>query len=227
MIRKDKVLLESLIKKYNKNAIIKAINEDINNRRSSQIRQEMLQKRNELLSELKFELIDLLKEYYNLSGMSKVSVDYTTANGTHICQIRTDIEDVDYEEARIIRSYTGEKPEPITEEEYEIYINDVEEMIEKYKGDELKLVSGHAVKRLVEIYKDYRVFIRKGFKYRGAKSEEDDKETKKTPVPGGYRVMTFEERINKLCEWYAAFDIKIDRENKTLYINAFSENDMY
>jgi hypothetical protein len=227
MIRKDKVLLESLIKKYNKNAIIKAINEDINNRRSSQIRQEMLQKRNELLSELKFELIDLLKEYYNLSGMSKVSVDYTTANGTHICQIRTDIEEVDYEEARIIRSYTGEKPEPITEEEYEIYINSVEEMIEKYKGDELKLVSGHAVKRLVEIYKDYRVFICRGFQYRGARYAEDDKETKNTPVPGGYKVMTFEERINRLCEYYAAFDIRIDRENKTLYINAFSSNDLY
>lgn len=90
------------------------------------------------------------------------------------------------------------------------------------------LCAGEAVvKRLVNHYKDYRVLICRDFQYRCIRYAEDDKETKNIPVPGGYKVMTFEERINRLCEYYVTFDIRIERENKTLFINAFSRNDLY
>lgn len=204
----------------------RAINEG---ERSSSIRNEIANKNAELLCELKFDLLDLFEEYYKLSGTYEVDVRYKTINGVEVSKISTNLDDVDYEDARILRwRQRGSNLEPITVEEYDFYISKVEELIKRYKDDgELSLVGGSVVKRLVNHYKDYRVFICKGFQYRGARYVEDDKETKNTPVPGGYKVMTFEERINRLCEYYAAFDIRIDRENKTLYINAFSSNDLY
>lgn len=210
--------------------IREVIKDDINEgERSSSIRNEIANKNAELLSELKFDLLDLLEEYYRLSGTYEVDVRYKTVNGVEVSKISTDLDDVDYEDARILRwRQRGSNLEPITVEEYDFYISKVEELIKRYKDDgELSLVGGAVVKRLVNHYKDYRVFICKGFQYRGARYAEDDKETKNTPAPGGYKVMTFEERINRLCEYYAAFDIRIDRENKTLYINAFSANDLY
>jgi hypothetical protein len=203
----------------------RAINEG---ERSSNIRNEIANKNAELLCELKFDLLDLLEEYYRLSGTYEVNVRYKTVNGVEVSKISTELDDVDYEDARILRwRPSGSKLEPITVEEYDFYISKVEELIKKYEKGYFELASGDTVKRLVNHYKDYRVFICRGFQYRGAKYAEDDKETKNTPAPGGYKVMTFEERINRLCEYYAAFDIRIDRENKTLYINAFSANDLY
>lgn len=210
--------------------IREVIKDDINEgERSSGIRNEIANKNAELLCELRFDLLDLLEEYYELSGTYDVDVRYKTVNGVEVSKISTNLDDVDYEDARILRwRQRGSNLEPITVEEYDFYISKVEELIKRYKDDgELSLVGGNVVKRLVNHYKDYRVFICRGFQYRGARYAEDDKETKNTPTPGGYKVMTFEERINRLCEYYAAFDIRIDRENKTLYINAFSSNDLY
>ena len=204
--------------------------DDINEgERSSAIRNDIANKNAELLVELKFDLIDALEKYYELSGTYDVDVRYKTVNGVEVSKISTNLGDVDYDDAKVLRwRPSGSKLEPITIEEYDFYISKVEELIKRYENDgELSLVGGDSVKRLVNHYKDYRVFICKGFQYRGAKYAEDDKETKKTPVPGGYKVMTFEERINRLCEFYAAFDIRIDREDKILYINAFSSNDLY
>ena len=197
--------------------------------RSSGIRNEIANKNAELLCELKFDLLDALSKYYELSGTYEVDVRYKTVNGVEVSKISTDLDDVDYDEANILRwRARGSKLEPITVEEYDFYISKVEELIKRYENDgELSLVGGDSVKRLVNHYRDYRVFICRGFQYRGARYAEDDKETKNTPTPGGYKVTTFEERINRLCDYYAAFDIRIDRENKTLYINAFSSNDLY
>lgn len=205
--------------------IREVIKDDINEgERSSSIRNEIANKNAELLCELKFDLLDLLEEYYRLSGTYEVNVRYKTVNGVEVSKISTELDDVDYEDARILRwRPKGSKLEPITIEEYDFYISEVEDLIKQYRKGELSLVGGAVVKRLVNHYKDYRVFICRGFQYRGARYVEDDKETKKTYALGG----TFEERINELCEYYAAFDIRIDRGNKTLYINAFSSNDLY
>ena len=210
--------------------IREVIKDDINEgERSSAIRNDIANKNAELLVELKFDLLDVLSKYYELSGTYDVDVRYKTVKGVEVSKISTNLDDVDYDEATIQRwRPKGSKLEPITVEEYDFYIGKVEELIKRYENDgELSLVGGDTVKRLVNHYRHYRVFICRGFQYRGARYAEDDKETKNTPTPGGYKVMTFEERINRLCEYYAAFDIRIDRENKTLYINAFSSNDLY
>ena len=50
---------------------------------------------------------------------------------------------------------------------------------------------------------------------------------KTTPYPGGFKIMTFEERMQQMYNFYVGYDIDIDHENKELHINAFSANDMY
>ena len=55
----------------------------------------------------------------------------------------------------------------------------------------------------------------------------EDKKTKSTPYPGGFKIMTFEERMKQIYDFYVAYDVDIDHENKELHINAFSANDMY
>ena len=93
--------------------------------------------------------------------------------------------------------------------------------------ESLRLVGSQKVHEVLSNYADYTLYIRKGFAYRGAREVLEDKETKPSPCPGGFRTMTFEERMNRIYEFYVAFDIDIDSEKKELHLNAFSENDMY
>ena len=93
--------------------------------------------------------------------------------------------------------------------------------------ESLQLVGSQKVREVLNTYADYTLYIRKGFAYRGAQEVLEDKETKPSPCPGGFRTMTFEERMNRIYEFYVAFDIDIDSEKKELHLNAFSENDMY
>lgn len=93
--------------------------------------------------------------------------------------------------------------------------------------ESLQLVGSQKVREVLNTYADYTLYIRKGFAFRGAKEVLEDKETKLTPHPGGYRVMTFEERMTRMYDFYVAFDIDIDNEKKELHVNAFSSNDMY
>lgn len=93
--------------------------------------------------------------------------------------------------------------------------------------ESLQLVGSQKVREVLSNYADYTLYIRKGFAYRGAREVLEDKETKSTPCPGGFKMMTFEERMKRMYDFYVAFDIDIDKEKKELHINAFSENDMY
>ena len=38
---------------------------------------------------------------------------------------------------------------------------------------------------------------------------------------------TFEDELNKCLNWACAQDMEIDHDKKTIFINGFSENDMY
>ena len=93
--------------------------------------------------------------------------------------------------------------------------------------ENLSLVGSKTVREVLSNYPEYILYIRKGFAFRGAREVLEDKQTKSSPCPGGFKVMTFEERMERIYEHYVAFDIDIDHENKELHVNAFSENDMY
>ena len=93
--------------------------------------------------------------------------------------------------------------------------------------ESLQLIGSQKVREVLNTYADYILYIRKGFAYRGAREVLEDKVTKPTSCPGGFRTMTFEERMNRMYDFYVAFDIDIDNEKKELHLNAFSENDMY
>ena len=79
---------------------------------------------------------------------------------------------------------------------------------------------------LAEKYPDYKLFIRRGYAYRGAREVLEDKTTKLTPQPGGYKMTSFDERMERMYNFYVAFDIDIDTDKQELHINAFSSNDM-
>lgn len=91
----------------------------------------------------------------------------------------------------------------------------------------LQLVGSKKVREVLNTYADYTLYIRKGFAFKGAREVLEDKQTKSTHCPGGFKTMTFDERMNQIYDFYVAFDIDIDNEKKELHINAFSEYDMY
>lgn len=93
--------------------------------------------------------------------------------------------------------------------------------------ESLTLIGNSKVREVLNSYSDYTLYIRKGFAFRGAKEVLEDKQTKSSPCPGGFKVMTFDERMERIYEHYVAYDVDIDHENKKLHLNAFSANDMY
>ena len=93
--------------------------------------------------------------------------------------------------------------------------------------NKLRLVSGKTVREVLSNYSEYTLYITKGFAFKGTREFLEDKETKRSFYPGGSRIMTFEERMKQIYDFYVAYDVDIDHENKELHINAFSANDMY
>ena len=93
--------------------------------------------------------------------------------------------------------------------------------------NKLRLVSSKTVREVLSNYSEYILYIRRGFAFKGAQEVLEDKETKRSFCPGGSRIMTFEERMKQIYDFYVAYDVDIDHENKELHINAFSANDMY
>ena len=93
--------------------------------------------------------------------------------------------------------------------------------------EKLRLVGNKTVREVLSNYPDYTLYITKGFAFKGARKFLEDKKTKSTPYPGGFKIMTFEERMKQIYDFYVAYDVDIDHENKELHINAFSANDMY
>ena len=93
--------------------------------------------------------------------------------------------------------------------------------------ENFRLVGSKKVREVLNTYKDYTLYIRKGFAFNGASEVLDDKETKLSQCIGGPKIMTFDERMQQVYESYVTFDINIDNEKKELHLNAFSVNDMY
>lgn len=93
--------------------------------------------------------------------------------------------------------------------------------------EKLRLVGSKIVREVLTKYPEYTLYIRKGYAFMGAKEFLEDKETKSTSCPGGFKIMTFKERMQNIYNFYVVFDIDIDHEKKELHINAFSANDMY
>lgn len=91
----------------------------------------------------------------------------------------------------------------------------------------LSLIGGGEVLNILNQYKDYGVFIRKGLAYRGATEKEDDKKPQHALVNLRWCIQTFEERMRRMCDYYAAFDVDIEHDKRELHINAFTINDLY
>ena len=92
-----------------------------------------------------------------------------------------------------------------------------------------ELVGAKTVRKAITDNPTYKVFIREGFAYRGAGEGEDDKQPHEMYDYKTLRkrVFTFDERMERLYDWAACFDIVIDHDKQEIHINGFSENDMW
>ena len=92
--------------------------------------------------------------------------------------------------------------------------------------EKFELIGKNKVLELLEKHADYRVFIRRGYAYRGAKEVEDDKQDKMAWMDRVWQMTTFEGRMNSFLNYYTC-DVDIDHDKKEMHINGFSENDLY
>lgn len=91
-----------------------------------------------------------------------------------------------------------------------------------------KLAGGKKCREVLATNPSYRVFWRSGFAYRGAGEYEINREGERYILqPGGWRMGTFEDEMQRKYNWSAAIDIEIDHEKKEIHMNGFSENDMW
>ena len=91
-----------------------------------------------------------------------------------------------------------------------------------------KLAGGKKCREVLATNPSYRVFWRSGFAYRRAGEYEINREgERKILQPGGWRMGTFEDEMQRKYNWSAAIDIEIDHEKKEIHMNGFSENDMW
>lgn len=91
-----------------------------------------------------------------------------------------------------------------------------------------KLAGDKKCREVLATNPSYRVFWRSGFAYRGAGEYEINREgERKILQPGGWRMGTFEDEMQRKYNWSAAIDIEIDHEKKEIHMNGFSENDMW
>ena len=90
------------------------------------------------------------------------------------------------------------------------------------------LCSNKKVKEEVANHPDYKVRWMAGFGWKGASSRELKRDgERKIYRPGGSFMGTFEDELNKCLNWACAQDMEIDHDKKLIFINGFSENDMY
>lgn len=91
-----------------------------------------------------------------------------------------------------------------------------------------RLKGGAECKKVLTENPDYKLFWRSGFTYRGAAKKEIPRiGIRKTWIGREYREATFEEEMQAKYNWAAAIDIEVDHDNKEIYMNGFSENDMF
>ena len=91
------------------------------------------------------------------------------------------------------------------------------------------LCSNEKVREEVAKYPDYKVRWLAGFSWKGACGGRELKREgmRKIWRPGGSFMGTFDDELNKCLNWAYAQNIEIDHDKKTIFINNFSENDMY
>ena len=91
------------------------------------------------------------------------------------------------------------------------------------------LCSDKKVREEVAKYPDYKVRWMAGFAWKGACGGRELKREgiRKIWRPGGSFMGTFDDELNKCLNWACAQDMEIDHDKKTIFINGFSENDMY
>lgn len=95
--------------------------------------------------------------------------------------------------------------------------------------EEFGLCSNEDVRKEVANHPDYKVHWLAGFAWKGACGGRELKREgmRKIWQPGGSFMGTFEDELNKCLNWACAQDMEIDHDKKTIFINGFSENDMY
>ena len=99
--------------------------------------------------------------------------------------------------------------------------------VEKYE-----LTGRKTCREVLAKYPDYRVFRMSGFAFKGKCYVEDDKKPRfqrcfdcdTRLIKEG--TLTFEESMEAWYQWAAAFDICVNHDEKAIYFNAFSFNDM-
>ena len=89
--------------------------------------------------------------------------------------------------------------------------------------------SNEKVREEVAKYPDYKVRWMAGFAWKGACGGRELKREgmRKIWRPGGSFMGTFDDELNKCLNWACAQDMEIDHDKKTIFINGFSENDIY
>jgi hypothetical protein len=91
------------------------------------------------------------------------------------------------------------------------------------------LCSNEDVRKEVANHPDNKVHWLAGFAWKGACGGRELKREgmRKIWRPGGSFMGTFDDELNKCLNWACAQDMEIDHDKKTIFINGFSENDMY
>lgn len=90
------------------------------------------------------------------------------------------------------------------------------------------LCSNNDVRKEIANHPDYKVRWLAGFGWKGASSRELKRDgERKIYRLGGSFMGTFEDELNHCLNWACAQDMEIDHDKKLIFINGFSENDMY
>lgn len=91
------------------------------------------------------------------------------------------------------------------------------------------LCSNEDVRKEVANHPYYKVHWLAGFAWKGACCGRELKREgmRKIWQPGGSFMGTFEDELNKCLNWACAQDMEIDHDKKIIFINGFSENDMF
>ena len=90
------------------------------------------------------------------------------------------------------------------------------------------MCSNEKVRQEVDNHPNYKVKWMAGFAWKGACSRELKRDgERKIHRPEGWFIGTFEDELNRCLNWACAQDMKIDHDKKEIFINGFSENDMY
>jgi hypothetical protein len=69
----------------------------------------------------------------------------------------------------------------------------------------------------------YKVYWTSGFRWKGARTQEDDKQ----PRTDFGKTRSFAERMEQRYDWAAAIDVDVLHDTQEIHFNGFSCNDLY